>query len=53
MLYTSNGITFPSLPVSTLYDTFILTQFYNIFGFAGTPECLLLKLIEFVFTVSV
>ena len=42
---------FPSLPVSTLYGTIILTQFDDIFRFAVNTECLLLKLIEFVFII--
>ena len=43
---------FPSLPVSVLYGTIILIWFYDDFRFAVITECLLLKLIEFIMTVS-
>ena len=43
----------PVLPVSTLYGTVIMTLFDDVSRFSVTMEWLLLKLMEFIFTVSV
>ena len=50
VLYMCKHIMFPSLPVSTLYGTIILTRFGDVFRFTLITEHLLLKLIEFIFT---
>ena len=47
-----NGIMFPSLPVSLLYGTAIMTLFDDVFRFAVITKWLLLKLMEFIFTTS-
>ena len=46
-------IMFPSLPMSTLYGSIILTWFDDVIIFAVITEWLLLKLIEFIFTISI
>ena len=53
LLYKCKGIMFPSLPVSTLYGTIIETWFDNVFRFAVITNYLLLKIIEFIFTMSI
>ena len=52
-LYMCKGMMFPLLPVSTLYGSIILTLFDNVFRFVVITECLLLKLIEFIFTMPI
>ena len=42
-----------SLPVPTLYGTILVTWFVNVFRFVVNIMCLLLKLIEAIFTVSI
>ena len=42
------GIMFPSLPVSTLYGTIILTWFDDVFKLTVIVKCLLLKIKEFI-----
>ena len=49
-MYVCKGIVFPSLPVYTLYDTIIIAWFDDDFRFVVITECLLLKLMEFIFT---
>ena len=46
------SIMFPSLPVSTLYSTITLA-WSDVFKLAVITESLLLKLMEFIFTMSV
>ena len=53
LLYKCEGIMFPSLPVSTLYGTIIESWFDNVFRFAVITNHLLLKITEFIFTVSI
>ena len=53
LLYKCKGIMFQSLPVSTLYGTIIETGFDNVFIFAVTTDHLLLKIIDFIFTMSI
>ena len=52
-LYKCKGTMFPSLPVSTLYGTNIGTWFDNDFRFVVTADHFLLKIIEFIFTMSI
>ena len=47
------GIMFPSLPLSTLYGNIMLTRFDGVFRFAVITQQFLLKLKEFIFTVSI
>ena len=51
-LYMCKGIMFLSLPVSTLYSTIFQTWFNDVFRIAVINEHLLLKLIEFIYTMS-
>ena len=53
ILYVYNGITFPSLPMSTLYGTMIMTLFVEVFRFAIIIEQLELNLTEFIFTILI
>ena len=50
-LYICNGIMFPSPPLPPLYVT-VITTLFDIFQFAVIMEQFLLKLMEFVFTMS-
>ena len=52
LLYMYKGIMFPSLPVSTLYGIIIEIWFDDVFRFAVFTNHLLLKIIEFMFTVQ-
>ena len=51
-LYMCKGFMFPSLPVSTLHHTIIETWFDNFLRFFVITDHLLLKIIEFIFTMS-
>ena len=51
-LYMCNGMTLPSLPMSTLYGTITLFWPADIFRFAVYMEQFLLKRTEFIFTKS-
>ena len=53
LLYRCIGNLFPSLPVSTLYGTIIETWLDDVFRLAVITDGLLLKIIEFIFTVSI
>ena len=53
LLYNCKGIMFLSLPMSTLYGTIVETWFDNVFRFAVMIDHLLLKIIEFKFTMSI
>ena len=46
-------IMFPSLPVSTLYGTIILTWFDSVFRFAVITEYLLLKLVIYILHINI
>ena len=43
---------FPSLLVSTFYGTILTALFGDVFRFVVIVECLVLKLMELIFTVS-
>ena len=51
-LYMYNDIMFPSLPMSTLYGTVIMTLSDDIFKFTLIAEQLELNLTEMIFTIS-
>ena len=53
ILYTYNGIIFPSLPMSVLYGTVIMTLFDDVVRFSFLVEWLELNLTELIFTMSV
>ena len=53
LFYKCKSIMFPSLPVSTSYGTITETWFDNVFRFAVITDHLLLKIIEFLFTMSI
>ena len=53
LLYKCKGIMFPSLPVSTFHGAIIETWFDDTFRFSVITNHLLLKIIDFIFTVSI
>ena len=53
LLYKCKGIMFPSMTVPTWYGTIIETWFDDVFRFSVITDHLLLKIIEFIFAMSI